>query len=317
MGCLAIVRLALLVALLSGGWQSAVGRGGSVLPHSDTATKMTKKKGLISALQRYATTMLVAGGLMVSAPQLPVLAQQGEPDAVWTDQLTREVYNSVLYLALAGEEGGYMRHVIYIGDTPDGEHLFAGLYLWGLNRGNGNLLLYGRNGLIADGLERTDVEVFIDPLGDYNDVSVFTLGGLDLGGNYEPIMPVSYPLDEMDKELDAVAYGMNAVAPKSVLDLPLMQRSCKVTGHHGWGVLGVGMNDCVPIEGLLRSSHGSIIFDHENGDMVAFFGELSRKGYATAGNPLFIDYIMERQTPTAVDSRDKLPVTWGAIKAGL
>ena len=307
-----VLQVAVLAALLGGG--TAVSAKAKL---TGFLTTDVRPMGIGTILQKQAASMLLAGGLLLGAQQLPAQAQ-GEADVpqVWTDELTQESYNSVFYMTPNQEDSTTLRHVLYIGDTPEGEHIFAGLYMYFLDAWQGDLRLYGSNGqLFADGVERTDIEVFPDPFNDFTVVNLFTIEGLELGEGYTPIMVVPYPIDEFGKELNMVAYGVNEAHPESLFNLVRQQRTCEVTDPKGWGNVGIGMSTCAPPAGIMHSNHGAPIF--KSGEMVAFYGEAARAGYVVLQHEAFTEYSSGQQTgATAVSSRGKLSTTWAAIKAG-
>ena len=314
MSRLLVLRIAVLAALLSGGTAlSAKARLMGFL------TADVRKAGIGTVLQKHASALLLASGLLLGAQQLPAYAQ-GEADApqVWTEEMTQESYNSVFYMTPNQEGNTTLRHVMYIGDTPEGEHIFAGLYMYFLDRWQGDLRLYGSNGqLLADGVERTDIEVFPDPFNDFTVVNLFTIEGLELGEGHTPIMVMPYPIDEFGTELNMVAYGVNEAHPESLFNLVRRQRTCEVTDPKGWRNVGVGMSTCAPPAGTIHSNHGAPIFNPQTGEMLAFYGEAARAGYVALQHEAFTEYSSGQQTgATDVSSKGKLSTTWAAIKAG-
>lgn len=323
MKSLLIMRLALLVVLLSGGWQSAVGQqGGALLRNalrSSVSGTVAEKTKFAKTWSKFMATVLVAGGLMLGNPQAVVQAQdeeavQEDPNAAWMDEVEEGIYNSVVYMALRNPDYDHLHHGIYIGDTITGEPLFAGLYLVGHEADY--IRLYDRNGLVAQGFEQRDVEVFSDPLDGYSEVRIFTIKDINLQEAYEPIVPSPYPINEIGKELEMLAYGINEQDPESLFDLPLMRRSCKIVNPQGWANAGVGLHNCVPMDGAAHSFFGAPIF--RDGKLVAFNAGKTRTAYSAEGTTQeFLDYVWEQQVnPTAVSAEGKLPTTWAEIKAG-
>ena len=312
MSRLMVIRVAVLIALLCGGTAlSAKGRLASFF------TTDVRPAGLGTILQKHVPALLLAGSLLLGTQALPALAEQGEEaQQGWTEEMTQETYNSVFYMIPAEEGITTLRHVIYVGDTADGQPLFAGLYMYFLDRWQGDLLFYDNNGqLIAEGVERTDVEVFPDRFKDFNVINLFTVEGLELDGTHAPITAVSYPLDEWGKELHMVAYGMNEENPESLFSLVRRQQTCEVTDPKGWGVVGVGMSNCAPPEDIVHSVNGAPIFNPDNGELVGFYAEPARVGYVVAQNPAFVEYSSGEAGVTAVSAKGKLSTTWAAIKA--
>ena len=314
MSRLLVLRVAVLAVLLGGG--TALSAKSQLTGFLTTDVRIA---GVGTVLQKHVASMLIAGSVLLGAQQLPAQAQ-GEADApqVWSEEMTQESYNSVFYMTPNQEGSTTLRHVLYVGDTPEGEHLFAGLYMYFLDAWQGDLHLYGSNGqLLADGVERTDVEVFPDPFNDFSVVNLFTIEGLELGEGYTPIMVMPYPIDEFGKELHMVAYGVNEEHPESLFNLVRQQRTCKVTDPKGWGDVDIGMSTCAPPTGIIHSIHGAPIFNPESGEMLGFYGEPTRAGYVVLQREAFTEYSSGQQTgATAVSSRGKLSTTWAAIKAG-
>ena len=104
--------------------------------------------------------------------------------------------------------------------------------------------------------------------------------------------------------------------PKSFANLPIKQRNCEVLEANVWGQLGIGRNTCARYEEA-HSVFGAPIFDAVSGKLLGFFAETTPAGASLSEGMTqdFLDYILAQQAnPTAVDAKDKLAVTWGAIK---
>ena len=314
MSRLLVLQVAVLAALLGGG--TAVAAKAQLTGFLTTDVRIAR---IGTMLQKHVPALLLAGSLLLGAQQLPAQAQ-GAADAaqVWTEEMTQPTYNSVFYMTPNQEGSTTLRHVLYVGDTPEGEHLFAGFYMYFLDPWQGNLHLYNSGGrLLADGVARMDVEVFPDPNNDFNVINLFTIAGLELDGTQTPIVAMPYPIDAFGQELNMVAYGANADQPANLFNLVRRQRTCAVTDPKGWIEVGVGMSTCAPPAGIIHSINGAPIFDPQNGELVGFYGEPARAGYVALQNLALVEFSREQQTgATAVRSRDKLPTTWAAIKLG-
>lgn len=321
MKILSMVRIALLVMMLAGSWQATMGQPSSVALRnafrSSIASKATQERGIATTFKKHVLALLAASSLMLASPQAIVQAQmeagQEDPNAAWSIEMEGGIYDSVMYLALSNPDYDHLHHVIYLGEADSGEPLFAGLYLIGHEEDH--IRLYDRNSLVTQDFKQMDVEVFPDPLDSFSEVRVFTIKDLNLQGDYEPIIPGPYPVNEIGEKLEMVAYGMNAEDPESLFDLPLMRRSCEVVNPQGWANVGVGLHNCAPMEGANHSFFGAPIF--RDGKLVAFNAGKTRSAYSAEGTYTeFLEYL-GYQTPAAVRAKDKLPTTWAALKAGL
>lgn len=301
----------LMVALMCGG-KMVVGKPQLAVPDS--------AKRLGTALHKNLSALLVAGGLLAGAQLgLPGAATADDNGHLWEEQLSQDVYSSVFYMthAQAASNQNQVNHVMYVGDTEDGEHLFAGLYMFFLEPWQGSLHLYNGEGvLLADGVARTDIEIFPDPLQDFGVVNLFIIKGLELGEGYVPIVGFPYPIGDVGKDLHLVAYGDDEADPGNVFKLVLRQRECEVADALGFRRIGIGMSTCAPPEGILHSILGAPIFDSMNGNLVGFYGEPVRKGSIVFQNPAFVEFSSGEQVEAfSVDSTGLLATQWGAIKA--
>lgn len=230
----------------------------------------------------------------------------------WSEEVTQG--SGVFYLALHNPDYDHIHHLVYVGDAATGEPLFAGMFLDGHEEDY--LRLYGHNGLVAQGFAQRDVKVFPDPLGLYSEVTVFTVKDLNLRGRYTPVVPELFPVAEVGEELQMVQYGVRADDPESLFDLPIKQRSCEVLNANVWAELGIGRHTCTAREGA-HASFGAPIFLAVDGKLVGFYGGDTpvHANHAEGMTQEFVDFVIEQQTnPTVVDNRDKLAVTWGALK---
>ena len=323
-----VVGIAVVVLLLCGGWRFPVGKRLATSRVSNAVSEMaTQGSGVATAFSRYAAIVSLAIGLQFVAGQLPALAQH--PVVTWASPFSHDVYHSIFALTRIAENGDIMAlPVLYIGDDTKGTNYFAGFYLYPLDRIEGELHLYGTNlygirredRLIAANIEKTTVDIILDPFRDFNDIHIFTIDGLDLhatrpdGGSYIPVVLGDYSKLEVGAELDMLQYQVVGGAPR------LFQKAerCEVINPLGWDLLGGGLHNCAPL--APSSSRGTPIHSEADGVHVGFYGEHVRGGHLLTRNPDFnADYVnalLSGTTLTAVDSRDKLPTTWGALKAG-
>ena len=240
-------------------------------------------------------------------------AEDEEDNALaWSEAVTYG--SSVFYLALRNDEYEHVHHVVYVGDTSTGEPLFAGLFLVGHEEDY--IRLYAEDGLVAQGFKQTDVKIFPDPLDLYAQVHVFTIKDIFLTDRYKPVVPEFWPTAEVGEELEMAQYGKREDDPESHENLPLRQRSCKLVDQLIWGELGIIRHNCAPLEEA-HSSFGAPIFDPVTRKMVNFYSETTPAGASLSEGMTqeLVEYILGQQVnPTAVDSKDKLAVTWAALK---
>ena len=242
------------------------------------------------------------------------LGEEDEEDnaLAWSEKVTEG--SGVFYLALRSPDYEHIHHVVYVGDTATGEPMLAGIFLVGHEEDH--ITLYAHDGWVTQGFMQRDVKVIPDPLDLYAQVTVFTIKDLNLHGRYTPVIPELFPVTEVGKELQMVQYGVHEDDPESLANLPIKQRSCKTLDANVWGELGIGRSTCNPIDGA-HGSFGAPIFLLKNGTMVGFFSETTPAGanLSEGMTQELINFIIEQQAnPTAVDSKDKLAVTWGALK---
>ena len=240
------------------------------------------------------------------------LGEEDEEDnaLAWNEEVTKG--SGVFYLALRNPDYEHIHHVVYVGDTATGEPMFAGLFLVGHKEDH--ITLFAHDGWVAQGFAQTDVRHFPDPLDLYAQVTVFTIKDLNLRGRYTPVVPELFPVMQVGEELQMVQYGVREDNPESLSNLPIKQRSCKTLDANVWAELGIGRHSCASIEGA-HGSFGAPIFYRDN--MVGFFSDTTPAGaqLAEGMTQALIDFVIEQQlNPTAVDSKDKLAVTWGALK---
>ena len=315
---LSVLGVFLSMILLGSSWTGASGKS---LRWQSALDSVVSGK-LANTAQRSLVALIAGSTLLLGTATAPVVAQ--EEAAVWTENLTHNVYNSVLYVSYHNPETeeDLVHEAVYIGDTITGEALLVSLYFEGneyfesRDEKHGISYLYDRDGLVSEGFKMKHVKIFSDPL-EYWEVLVFTLKGVDLRGMYEPVMPDLFPLHEVGDSLVMLQYGINEHNPESVVDLPLLQRTCKVLPPQGWANVGVGVNSCAPLDSA-HNYYGLPVFNLD-GNLVAFNTGPSGTGYTGEGMlPHIVDYIHSQQAnPTAVSSRGKLSTSWGAIKAGL
>lgn len=243
------------------------------------------------------------------------LGEEDEEDnaLAWSKEVTRG--SGVFYLALRNPDYDHIHHVVYVGDTATGEPMFAGMFLVGHEEDY--IRLYAHDGLVARGFMQRDVQIFSDPLDLYAEVTVFTIKDLNnLSRKYQPVVPEMFPVVEVGQELQMVQYGVREDDPESLFNLPIKQRSCKVLEANVWAELGIGRHTCNALEGAF-GSFGAPLFVMVSGKLVGFNSGSTPVGanHAEGMTQEFVNFIIEQQTnPTAVDSKDKLAVTWGAIK---
>ncbi len=242
------------------------------------------------------------------------LGEEDEEDnaLAWSEEVTKG--SGVFYLALRSPDYEHIHHVVYVGDTATGEPMLAGIFLVGHEEDH--ITLYAHDGWVTQGFMQRDVKVIPDPLDLYAQVTVFTIKDLNLHGRYTPVIPELFPVTEVGKDLQMVQYGVHEDDPESLANLPIKQRSCKTLDANVWGELGIGRSTCNPIDGA-HGSFGAPIFLLKNGTMVGFFSKTTPAGaqLAEGMTQALIDFVIEQQlNPTAVDSKDKLAVTWGALK---
>ena len=244
------------------------------------------------------------------------LAEHGEEDndLVWSEEVTQG--DGVFYLALRNPNYEHIHHVVYVGDTATGEPMFAGIYLVGHEEDH--ITLYAPDGWVTQGFMQREIMNYPDPLGLWSEVTVFTIKDLNLAGRYTPVSLSDFPVHDKGRKLHMLQFGVNADNPEALADLPIKQRSCEVLPPNVWGkVPGVGRHSCAPLD----ESHGEFgapIFDAVTSDFVGFFSETAPSGanLSEGMTPDFIQFILEQQAnPTAVEARDKLTTTWGAIKS--
>ena len=308
-----VLRIVVLAALLWGGTALSVSAQGRLMERLGTGTSLGK------VLQKHVPALLLAGGVLLGTLQLPAQAQMSNvtEEQVWTEEMSQETYNSVFYMSTSQEDNPTIRHALYIGDTDEGEHLFAGLYMYFLEPYQGDLRFYASDGqLLAEGVSRTDVKVFPDPFNDFNVVNLFTIEGLKLEETPTPIVAAPYPIEEFGKELNMVAYLSAPDAPDGVFNLVRRQRDCQVVDPRGWLAVGIGMSSCAPPPDIAHSLNGAAIFDADSGELVGFYGEHVQGVHVVLQNAEFAEYSSGQSSViTAVDSKGKLSTTWAAIKA--
>ena len=314
---LQIFRVSMLALLLCGSWQVTHSKGAL---RSAIRGEMAEKTALLS---QHALAALISvgllGGAMLTTPlqqataQVEAVAAEEEDNALaWSEEVTRS--DGVFYIALRNPDYEHIHHVLYVGDTATGEPMFAGMLLVGHEEDH--ISLYAHDGLVKQGFMQRDVVIFSDPLDLYAEVTVFTIEDLDLNGRYTPVVPELFPVTEVGQELQMVQYGVREDDPESLVDLPLKQRSCEVLVGNAWNELGIGRHTCNALEDT-HSSFGAPIFKMVNGKLVGFHSGTTPVGanHAEGMTQEFIDFVIEQQaSPTAVDSKGKLTVTWGAIK---
>ena len=240
------------------------------------------------------------------------LGEEDEEDnaLAWSEKVTEG--SGVFYIALRNPDYEHIHHVVYVGDTATGEPMLAGLFLVGHE--TDHITLYAHDGWVTQGFMQRDVQVIPDPLDLYAQVTVFTIKDLNLHGRYTPVIPELFPVTEVGKDLQMVQYGGDT--PESLANLPIKQRSCKTLNANVWGELGIGRHSCNAIEGS-HGAFGAPIFDPVTGNIIGFFGGDTPAGanLSEGMTQAFIDFVISQQAnPTAVDSKDKLAVTWGALK---
>lgn len=240
-------------------------------------------------------------------------AEDEEDNALaWSEEVTQG--SGVFYLALHNPDYDHIHHLVYVGDTTTGEPLFAGMFLVGHEEDY--LRLYAHDGLVTQGFAQHDVKVFPDPLDLYAEVTVFTIKDLNLRGKYAPVVPELFPVAEVGEELQMVQYGVREDDPDTLFNLPIKQRACKVLDPKAWGELGIGRHTCTALEGA-HGSFGAPLFLTRNSNLVGFHGGYTpvQANHAEGMTQEFVDFVIAQQAnPTAVDSKDKLAVTWGALK---
>ena len=338
------VRVCMLALLLCGSWQMANGSKGV------EKAKTFSKRALTTLVAAgvFSGAILTAGAHEVPLEERQERLQQLQQEAIQQQQLSFSTYDSqstqppidwerrlneeseeenaqawseevtlgspVFYLAFRNSDYEHMHHATYVGNTATGEPMFAGIFLVGHEEDH--ITLWAHDGLVTQGFEQRDVKVFSDPLDLYAQVHVFTIKDLNLSDRYDYAVPEAFPVDDIGKELAMLQYAKRADEPNSYANLPLKQRSCEVLAANVWGELGIGRHTCKYFEES-HSVFGAPIFDPASGKLVGFFSQTNPSGASLSEGMTqeLVDFLLTQQTnPTAVDSKDKLAVTWAAIK---
>ena len=229
-------------------------------------------------------------------------------------------YESALYMLLSTPEGEttHMHPIVYLGDDPEGNAVFMGMFL----RGHEEEIvsIWDRRGLVQDEVNDIELRQFPDPIGGWSEINIFVAEGLhNLGAKHTPANVASFPFYSIGQELEMLAWG-EELESEPLLNLPLWSRQCYVTDPHGWAAGGVGLHTCVPPwTTTYHNALGSLIFDKRSGDLVGFFTDPSHTAFRSEGTHdevlEFIAQLELNHNAFAAPSRsNKIPTTWAAIK---
>lgn len=229
-------------------------------------------------------------------------------------------YDAALYMLLSTPQGDvtHMHPIAYLGDDPEGNAVFIGMFLRGHEEDV--VSIWDRHGLVQDEVEDVELKFFPDPLGGWSEINIFVAEGLhDLGIKHTPADVASFPFYNIGQELEMLAWG-EELDSEPLLDLPLWRRDCRITDPHGWARARVGLHTCAPPwTTTYHNALGALIFDKRSGDLIGFYTDPSHTAFRSEGTHAeviaFIQQLELNNAAFAAPHRShKIPTTWAALK---
>ena len=291
---------------------------------------VSKTKGTLQAMragmQRVPLLVAVASSLLLVTPSLPAQDDADistdidfDPTYEWVQEGDPAHRLSVLYLRAYTPERdmSHLHPLVYLGDNANGDAVFFGMLL----RGHEHdwLSIWGRDGLVQNEVEDKELAVFADPLRGWGEVNIFVAKGLQgLAGDYVPARVARFPLYDIGKELEMLAWG-NSYGELPLTDLRLAYHKCHIRDPQGWGRVGVALHSCRPSWLAERSPFGSPIFNEDTGEMVGFYiAETSTAYRAETAREEVIEFIEALELDRAIAAPPvtrTTPAMWGELKS--